>query len=150
MIDVTYDVMFVLDTNILVAALWSRNGASFRLVELALRGKVPIAVSVALALEYESVLARAAMREASWATAQELDLLLDAVLAAATLVMPIRTRLRPTLRDADDEMVLECAVQANASAIVTMNRKDFAPALDVFGIETLLPGVALARWRTQL
>jgi putative PIN family toxin of toxin-antitoxin system len=142
--------MVVLDTNILVAALWSGNGASYRLVELVLQKRLPIAISVALALEYEAVLSRATMREASWATAGELDQLLDAVLAAATLIMPIRTQLRPTLADPDDEMVLECAVQAGASAIVTMNTNDFANAIARYRIETLKPGEALARWREQL
>jgi putative PIN family toxin of toxin-antitoxin system len=141
--------MLVLDTNILVAALWSRNGASYRLVELVVQRRLPIAISVALALEYEAVLSRATMREASWATTGELDQLLDAILAAATLVMPIRTRLRPTLADPDDEMVLECAVQAGASAIVTMNTNDFTNAAALYRVETLKPGEALARWREQ-
>lgn len=142
--------MLVLDTNILVAALWSRNGASYRLLDLVLRGDLAIAISVPLALEYEAVLSRAAIREASWATAGELDVLLDALLAAATLVMPIRTRLRPTLADPGDEMVLECAVQAGADAIVTMNVHDFAGAIALYRIETLKPGEALVRWRNQL
>ncbi len=139
--------MLVLDTNILVAALWSRNGASWRLVELVLGGQLPIAVSVALALEYEAVLTRAAMREVSWASAAELDVLLDAMLARATLVMPIRTRLRPILADPGDEMVLECAVQAGAEAIVTMNARDFAEGVSRYRISTLKPGEAVARWR---
>lgn len=138
--------MFVLDTNILVAALWSRNGASYRLLELALQGQLSIAVSVALALEYEAVLKRAAMREASWATMAELDAVLDALLAVATLVTPIRSRLRPLLADADDDMVLECAIEAGADAIVTMNTRDFATAAR-HGVDILLPGAALARWR---
>lgn len=142
--------MLVLDTNILVAALWSRNGASYRLVELVLQKELPIAISVALALEYEAVLSRDAMRDASRAMAGELDQLLDAILAAATLVMPIRTRLRPTLTDPDDEMVLECAVQSGANAIVTMNTQDFANAIALYRVETLKPGMALARWREQL
>lgn len=139
--------MLVLDTNILVAALWSRNGASFRLAELALRGQLPIAISVALALEYEAVLSRAAMREASWATAGELDSLLNGLLAAATLVMPIRTRLLPILSDPDDEMVLECAVQAGADAIVTMNTRDFSAAASLYRLDILKPGAALASRR---
>jgi len=35
---------------------------------------------------------------------------------------------RPFLRDPDDDMLLELAVQAQCSAIVTHNLKDFAQA----------------------
>lgn len=137
--------MYVLDTNILVAALWSRNGASFEIVLRAIARELPFAVSVALALEYEDVLKRAAMREASWAGPGELDALLDGLLAAAAKIMPIRTRLRPTLRDPGDDMVLECAVQSGADAIVTMNVRDFSEAKAIYRIEVLRPGELLAR-----
>lgn len=132
--------MIVIDTNILVAALWSRSGASFKILEMALDGHTKIAVSVALALEYESVLKRAQMREASWASDDDLDDLLDALLSVATLVSPITTRLRPILKDADDDMVLECAVQSGANVIVTMNVRDFQPAKKHFSIEIMKPG----------
>jgi putative PIN family toxin of toxin-antitoxin system len=132
--------MIVLDTNIMVAALWSRTGASYRLVEMALRREITICVSVALALEYEDVLKRAQMREASWASDADLDILLDALLSVAARIAPITQRLRPILRDADDDMVLECAIQSSAKAIVTMNIKDFVSVEKRFGIAILQPG----------
>lgn len=138
--------MYVLDTNILVAALWSRSGASFEIVRRALQGALPYAVSVALALEYEAVLHRAALREASWASQAQLDLLLDALIGSARLITPIRTKLRPTLRDASDDMVLECAVQSGADAIVTMNVRDFAAARSLYRIDVIRPGDLLARF----
>ena len=39
------------------------------------------------------------------------------------------------MRDADDDMVLEVAVNGRADAIVTFNRRDFRPATERFGIE---------------
>ena len=137
--------VYVLDTNILVAALWSRSGASFRIVERAVGGTLPYAVSVALALEYEAVLKRAALREASWATDRDLEILLDALLGQARHIMPIRTRLRPSLSDPADEMVLECAVQAGAEAIVTMNTKDFRSAAELYHFDLLKPNELLLR-----
>ncbi len=143
--DVIYDVMYVLDTNILVAALWSRSGASYRIVKSALKGELPYAVSVALVLEYEAVLNRAAMREASWASKEELDQVLDAVVGQARRIMPIRTKLRPTLSDPADDMVLECAVQAGADAIVTMNVRDFLPARELYRVDVIKPGELFLR-----
>ena len=137
--------MYVLDTNILVAALWSRKGASFELLRRAIEGKLAIAVSVALALEYEDVLKRVAIAEASWAEEGQLDILLDALLFRARRIMPIRTRLRPSLADPADEMVLECAVQAGADAIVTMNERDFRKACKTYRLELLRPGALLRR-----
>jgi hypothetical protein len=46
----------VLDTNVLVAGLRSRRGASFRLLELVVAGAVRPVLSVPLVLEYEAVL----------------------------------------------------------------------------------------------
>src|SRR5947209_5957695 len=48
----------VMDTNVLVAGLRSRRGASFRLLQLLGTGRFEIAISVALVLEYEDVLMR--------------------------------------------------------------------------------------------
>jgi len=143
--DVIYDVMYVLDTNILVAALWSRSGASYRIIQSALKGELPYAVSVALVLEYEAVLNRAAMREASWASKMELDQLLDAVVGQARRIVPIRTKLRPTLRDPADDMVLDCAVQAGADAIVTMNLRDFTPGRELYRVGVIKPGELFLR-----
>ena len=139
--------MVVLDTNVLVAALWSRKGGSFQIVDRALRGELQIAVSVALVLEYEDVLKRAAMREASWANIMDLDVILDTLLVHAKLVSPITVRGRPFLRDANDDMVLECALQARADAIVTMNLRDFALVPGKFGIDIVNPGLFLARMK---
>ena len=137
--------MIVLDTNILVAGLWSRTGASFALITNALDGRLDFAISVALAFEYEAVLKRDVMREASWADDKMLETLLDGLFAQAKLVMPIRTKLRPTLRDPDDEMILECAVQSGAESIVTMNVRDFVPAKKQYGIEIETPSECLVR-----
>ena len=45
---------------------------------------------------------------------------------------------RPFLPDAKDDMVLELAVAAQATSIVTFNLKDFR-GIDVFGIQAMKP-----------
>ncbi len=51
----------VLDTNVIIAALRSRRGASNRLLRLVGDGTFYMNVSVALALEYEDVMKRPAL-----------------------------------------------------------------------------------------
>ena len=53
-----------------------------------------------------------------------------ALIRAASVAEPVRLAFlwRPMLRDADDDMVLEAAINGKADAIVTFNRRDFAPA----------------------
>jgi len=52
---------------------------------------------------------------------------------------------RPQLNDAGDEMVLEAAVNGQADAIVTFNRRDYGRIPSRFGIELLNPVDALRR-----
>jgi putative PIN family toxin of toxin-antitoxin system len=138
--------MIVIDTNVLVAAVWSQTGASYRIMRRAIDGDLRFAVSVALALEYEDVLTRSQVREASWASDADIDTLINNLIAEAVLIAPIDFKQRPALRDSDDDMVLECAVQAQAKAIVTMNLRDFANVPKTYGIAVMRPG----DWLSQL
>jgi len=141
--------MFVLDTNVLVAALFSRQGASFWLLERSIDGRLPIAISVALALEYEDVLLRPEMLAQSWASEAPISTVLDVILAQAVLVQPIRVRRRPALPDPGDDLVLECALEANAEAIITGNVRDFAGASESYGLRILKPGDLVAELRKE-
>jgi len=69
---------------------------------------------------------------------------LDALLA---MCEPVETHFlwRPQLRDANDEMVLEAAVNGRADALVTFNLRDFGTAPERFGVALLLPREAFAR-----
>lgn len=51
---------------------------------------------------------------------------------------------RPFLKDPHDDLVLELAVKAGCSFIVTYNRRDFA-GCEQFGIEAITPGDFLRR-----
>lgn len=141
--------MYVLDSNVIIAGLYSRRGASFWLIERAIRGQLAFGISVALALEYEDVLFRPKSLVASWASAAEIDAVLNALLAMAKLVQPIRFRRRPALPDPGDEMVLECALQAQAKAIVTTNVRDFFSVETNFGLKVIKPGELVAQLRRE-
>ena len=71
------------------------------------------------------------------------------VAALVALVEPVEIWFmwRPQLRDPGDELVLEAAVNGRASAIATLNRRNFHSAAERFGIEVLLPSEAIGRLR---
>lgn len=114
----------VLDTNVLVAALRSRRGASYRIVSLIGTGVFRLNISVALALEYEEVLKRAGLISAF--AEGDADRFLDYIFQNSNLI-PSVYPLRPTLSDPNDELVLDLAIQCGGM-IVTYNKRDFAEA----------------------
>lgn len=140
--DITYDVRFVLDTNVVVAAMRSPSGASAALLRAARQSRIVLLANVALALEYEAVCLLEEPRRAAGLAAAEVGIFVDAVLA---MTEPVETFFiwRPQLRDPGDELVLEAAVNGGAQAIVTFNRRDFGPAPGKFGVAVLLPSEAI-------
>lgn len=121
----------VLDTNVLVAGLRSRQGASYRLLRLFVKSSFRVHVSVAL--EYEDVLKRPGL--IAGITTEEVDNFLDYLSVWA--ISNDRACVRPSLRDADDERILELAVQCGAT-VVTHNKRDFDEAAK-FGIGVNTP-----------
>lgn len=134
----------VLDTAILVAAVRSDRGASRVLLTAALGQRYPVLASVPLMLQYESVLTRSEHLAAAGISAADVEVLLDAM---AQVVEPIRISFlwRPVLSDAGDDLVLETAVNGQAAAVVTFNRRHFQPAAARFGLEILAPADAVRR-----
>ena len=109
----------VLDTNILISACWKLGGLEQRVLELGLSGKFEIAATTEVMAEYCEVLGRPKFSQ------------------HADRIRELFSRLKPTLveggprlqeaLDEDDNHILECAVAARASYIVTGNLKDFPP-----------------------
>ncbi len=136
----------VLYTNVLVAALRSKRGASYQLVRLIGSGVFRINISVALALEYEDVLKRNDMLRGGM-TAESIEDFLDYLFTTANLV-PYVMRRQPVLRDPDDERILEVAVQYRAM-IVTHNTKHFVGA-ERHGVPIRTPAEFLRTLREDL
>ena len=134
----------VLDTATLVAAIRSDTGASRRLLVAALRRSFTLLASVTLLIEYQAVMTRREHLTASGLSLADIETLLDAVASVAEPVRPAFLW-RPTLPDADDDMVLEVAVNGQADAIVTFNRRHFTLASTRFGIDVLMPAQAVQR-----
>jgi putative PIN family toxin of toxin-antitoxin system len=117
--------LVVFDTNVLVAAVRSRRGASFQILSRVGTVDFEIAVSVPLVLEYEDALLRQTRR--SGLRAADVRDLVD-YLCSVARQQDIFFLWRPLLRDPNDDMVAEVAVAAGCEAIITHNRRDFAGA----------------------
>jgi len=130
---------YVLDTDVLAAAFRSDAGASRRILYAALERRFRLLISVPLMFEYEAVLRRPEHLAASGASIQDVNDVLDG-LAAIGEHVKLAFRWRPALRDPDDDMVLETAVNGQAHAIVTFNEKDFQPVAQRFGCYVMRPG----------
>jgi len=125
----------VIDTNVLVAAPRSRNGASFKLLSMIGMGRFNTVVSVPLVLEYEY---------AALKTAVEIGLDRHVVGAILDYVCKVSVHQdifflwRPILRAPNDDMILEAAVASPADGIVTFNKRDFENARR-FGLSIWTP-----------
>jgi putative PIN family toxin of toxin-antitoxin system len=139
---------FVLDTDVLVAALRSRGGASWQLVDRALKTEFTLLLSVPLILEYEAVLTREEHRKVHGLSVVEVDELIDSLASVAESVQ-IGFLWRPLLSDPTDDMVLETAVNGRADLLVTFNQADFAAAAKSFAVMIVRPSDALHRLRAH-
>lgn len=131
----------VIDTNVLVAGLRSRNGRSFKLLNLIGKGQFNINLSIPLLLEYEDVLTRQLPH--LFSTKSDIADLLDYYCAVGR-EHKIYYLWRPTLRDPSDEMLLELAVKASCDCIITFNKRDFIGS-EQFGIALYTPSEFLAQ-----
>jgi len=120
----------VLDTNILVTALLSKRGASFKLLSMIDDERIELVLSTPLVKEYEAVL----KREDFLLNSSDIDDILD-YLCLISSHHKIYYLWRPVLKDIKDDLILELAVKANAM-IITYNKKDFEKA-SLFNIPVL-------------
>lgn len=128
-------IQIVVDTNVFVTALRSKQGASYKLLQLIKKGVFKLNLSVPLAVEYEAV-AKRTIGEITL-DENEVDDILDFVISKANH-QQIFYLWRPELNDPGDDMVLELAVAANCPYIVTYNVNDFKSAKK-FGITAMTP-----------
>ena len=129
----------VLDTSVLVAGLRSNRGASFQILCAIRAGDIRIAVSVALVLEYESVVLRAGL--VPHFTADELRRIVEGLCLLADH-QQVFFAWRPFLPDSDGDLVLELAVAASATFVITHNISDFRGS-DSMGVRAITPATTL-------
>ena len=125
----------VIDTNVVVSALRSQRGASYRLLMEIGSDKFDINISVPLILEYESAVKRLIGKIKP--KISDIDDILDYICSVAKR-WKIFYLWRPYLKDSKDDMVLELAVTAKSDFIVTYNKNDFQN-VKPFGLEAVTP-----------
>lgn len=123
----------VIDTNILVAALKSKRGASYKLLSILPNEKLSTVVSVPLITEYEDVLGRVALPDSI--TENDIADVVDYI-CAISKHQDIYFLWCPFLADPSDDHVLETAVAGGCDIIVTYNKRDFR-GVDQFGLWVL-------------
>jgi putative PIN family toxin of toxin-antitoxin system len=142
----------VIDTDVVVAAVRSRKGASAALLAHVVEGHATMLLSVALALEYETIALLPEHVMAGGTTLTIVGKLIDTLIDIAEPVK-VSFQYRPQLSDPGDEMVLESAINGNAEAIVSFNSKDYRKEGKIipsaFGVDVIDPAEALRRLRIR-
>lgn len=122
----------------------SPSGASAAIIRAVRQKRATLLMSVPLAVEYEAICRRSEHRVAAGLSVREVGIFLDAIVAMGEPV-PVHFLWRPQLRDPNDEMVLEAAVNGRADALVTFNMRDYGTVPARFGVDLLLPREAIRR-----
>jgi predicted nucleic acid-binding protein len=126
----------VFDTNVLVAAARSRQGASFALVNSIPAPEFQPCLSVGLYAEWQDVLARPEHLPPGLTSEDALGFV--RYLAGQCHLQEIHFLWRPFLPDANDDMVLELALAAGCQHIITHNVRDFTGSVQL-GVTALTP-----------
>ena len=129
----------VFDTNVVASASFWR-GKPFDCLTAWAQGKCEAVVSPAVLAEYHETVEELCLRYADrkpveWA---------DALTECALLVFPT-DRATGATTDPDDEMILECALAAEADYIVTGDKKHLLPLRHFRGIQIVSPSDFLSR-----
>jgi putative PIN family toxin of toxin-antitoxin system len=103
----------VLDTNVIISAVLF-GGMPHKVLELAIRGEMELFLSIPILDEVRDVL----MRPKFGLSAEQATRIIDELYAISEVINPA-VSIKVVNDDPDDNMVLECALEAHAEYIVT-------------------------------
>jgi putative PIN family toxin of toxin-antitoxin system len=132
-------VKVVFDTNVVASASFWR-GARFDCLAAWAHGRCEAVVSPALLAEYHEILEELRLDYPDRPPVEWVKALTD----SATLVFPTDRATR-AMPDPDDEMILECALAAEADYIVSGDKKHLLPLRQFRGIQIVSPADFLRR-----
>lgn len=125
----------VIDTNVFITALKSKQGASYKLLFGTDPSKFTLNISPTLVFEYESVAKRKGHKLVL--SHAEIDTIID-MICERSAHWEIFYLWRPLLKDPKDDFILELAIESHSDYIISYNKEDFK-GVDKFGIEVLTP-----------
>jgi putative PIN family toxin of toxin-antitoxin system len=136
----------VIDTNVWISALISKDGISREIIRLALLDKISPQISTTLFLEYEAVMKREKITNLCSLTIDEQTELFQAFLSTCKW-NEIFYLWRPNHGDEGDDFLVELAVASNSKIIITDNKKNLESGELYFNFEVLTPQEFLERYR---
>ena len=125
----------VIDTNVIITALRSTKGASFKLLSIIDSNRFEFSLSIPLFFEYESVAKRNKVQLGL--SLSTIDDILN-YLAELSNKREIYFLWRPFLKNPKDDLVLEVAVESSCDFIISYNKIDFRD-INKFGLKVLTP-----------
>lgn len=125
----------ILDTNVIVAALRSQAGASFRLLMTIGHAQWQSVVTPALMYEYEDVVRRPG--QVPGLSENDISAILDLLYQRSHRQL-VYLSWRPLSQDPGDDLVLEAAIAGSCDFVVSFDERHLRPARE-FGIEILKP-----------
>jgi len=134
----------VIDTNIWISALISKEGLGREIIRLALQDKIYPQISTSLLVEYEAVMQRDKIQKLCILTSKEQEELFHAYLSTCKW-NEIFYLWRPNLDEKDDDFLVELAVASNSKVIITDNKKDIENGELQFDFEVFTPKEFLER-----
>jgi len=128
----------VIDTNVLVSALLSPNGAPAKILNMAISGKILICIDSRIMLEYENVL----RRDKFPFEPSDVSVLLDRILQIGIIVVPKPTDI--IFSDQDDAKFYEVA-KCTGAFLVTGNMRHYPKEPNVISPNDFLEIEPLAK-----
>jgi putative PIN family toxin of toxin-antitoxin system len=123
----------VLDTNVIFEGLTKQHSACGIIVDAWAADLLKVYVSDAVIYEYVDVLSR----KLSYHKWQKVQTTLATLLSKAEFT-PIYYSWRPASPDPGDDLIIDCAMNANV-VVITSNQKDFRAARKELGLRVLTP-----------
>lgn len=128
----------VIGADVIVSAYSAKSGASHQLLRAVANGRITPLLSTPLMMEYETALKSPEARLEHKLSLADVDAALSAFASAAEAI-DVTFLWRPQMKDPNDELVLEAAVNGNADGIITHDVRTFAAHGAIFDIKATTP-----------